>query len=57
MDSSETGRVRGKVALVTYTASGIRRAEIADAVLWLCSQASSLTVGDALIVDGGQTVQ
>jgi NAD(P)-dependent dehydrogenase (short-subunit alcohol dehydrogenase family) len=34
-----------------------RADEIADAVLWLCSEASSFTVGHALIVDGGQTVQ
>jgi NAD(P)-dependent dehydrogenase (short-subunit alcohol dehydrogenase family) len=30
--------------------------EIADAVLWLCSDAASFVVGHALIVDGGQTV-
>lgn len=30
--------------------------EIANAVVWLCSDASSFAVGHALVVDGGQTV-
>ena len=34
-----------------------RPEEIADAVLWLCSSASSLVVGHALVVDGGYTVR
>src|ERR687894_1819539 len=33
-----------------------RPEEIADAVIWLCSDASSFVVGHALMVDGGQTV-
>jgi NAD(P)-dependent dehydrogenase (short-subunit alcohol dehydrogenase family) len=31
--------------------------EIAEAVIWLCSDAASFVVGHALVVDGGQTIQ
>lgn len=34
-----------------------RAEEIADAVLWLCSDAASLVIGHSLAVDGGITIQ
>jgi NAD(P)-dependent dehydrogenase (short-subunit alcohol dehydrogenase family) len=30
--------------------------EIANAVVWLCSDAASFAIGHALVIDGGQTV-
>lgn len=33
-----------------------RPEEIADTVLWLCSDAASFVIGQAIVVDGGQTV-
>jgi NAD(P)-dependent dehydrogenase (short-subunit alcohol dehydrogenase family) len=34
-----------------------RPEEIADAVLWLCSEASSFVVGQSISVDGGFTMR
>jgi NAD(P)-dependent dehydrogenase (short-subunit alcohol dehydrogenase family) len=31
--------------------------EIADAVLWLCSDSAAFVIGHALVMDGGQTIQ
>ena len=31
--------------------------EVAEAVVWLCSEAASFVTGSALVVDGGYTAQ
>ena len=59
MDRFTGGTSEGRAKVVSEEPIGRmgRAEEIADAVLWLCSNAASFTVGHALIVDGGQTVQ
>jgi NAD(P)-dependent dehydrogenase (short-subunit alcohol dehydrogenase family) len=32
-------------------------AEIASAVLWLCSDMAKFVIGSAIVIDGGQTIQ
>ena len=34
-----------------------RPEEIADAVVWLCSDAACFVIGSAMVIDGGQTIQ
>jgi NAD(P)-dependent dehydrogenase (short-subunit alcohol dehydrogenase family) len=30
--------------------------EIAESVIWLCSDAAAFVIGHAMVIDGGQTV-
>lgn len=46
----------GKVVSEEPIGRAGKAGEIADAVIWLCSDAASFVVGHALVVDGGQTV-
>ena len=50
------GPLPAGVVRFRVTSAGVE-AKPANAVLWLCSDASSFTVGHALVVDGGQTIQ
>src|SRR3954466_10550889 len=53
------GTAEGRARVISEAPIGRmgRPEEIAHAVLWLCSDAASFTVGHALVIDGGQTVQ
>lgn len=59
MDRFTSGTAEGRSKVVSEEPIGRmgQPEEIADAVLWLCSDASSFVVGHALVVDGGQTIQ
>jgi NAD(P)-dependent dehydrogenase (short-subunit alcohol dehydrogenase family) len=59
MDRFTGGTAEGRAKVVSEEPIGRmgRPEEIANAVLWLCSDAAAFTVGHALVVDGGQTVQ
>ena len=52
------GTPEGRQAVIAQEPIGRmgRPEEIAAAVLWLCSDASSFVVGHAMVIDGGQTV-
>jgi NAD(P)-dependent dehydrogenase (short-subunit alcohol dehydrogenase family) len=58
MERFTGGTAEGRARVISEEPIGRmgRPEEIASAVLWLCSEAS-FTVGHALVVDGGQTVQ
>jgi NAD(P)-dependent dehydrogenase (short-subunit alcohol dehydrogenase family) len=59
MDRFSGGTPEGREAVIAQEPIGRmgRPEEIANTVLWLCSDAASFVVGHALVVDGGQTVR
>ncbi len=58
MDRFTGGTEEGRAGVIAQEPIGRMGSpdEIAEAVLWLSSEASSFVVGHALVVDGGQTV-
>ena len=48
----DEGAERAMIAMEPFGRMG-RPGEIADAVVWLCSDRSSFTTGQAIAVDGG----
>jgi NAD(P)-dependent dehydrogenase (short-subunit alcohol dehydrogenase family) len=52
-----TAERRAKVVSQEPVGRMARSEEIAQAVLWLCSDAAAFVIGHAMVMDGGQTVQ
>jgi NAD(P)-dependent dehydrogenase (short-subunit alcohol dehydrogenase family) len=59
MERFTGGTAEGRATVIAEEPIGRmgRPEEIADAVLWLCSDAAGFVVGHAMVVDGGQTVR
>src|SRR5881227_39571 len=59
MDRFTGGTEAGRAKVISEEPAGRvgQPEEIANAVLWLCSDAARFVIGHALVVDGGQTVQ
>jgi NAD(P)-dependent dehydrogenase (short-subunit alcohol dehydrogenase family) len=58
MDRFTVGTAEGRERVISQEPIGRmgQPEEIANAVLWLCSDAAAFVVGHAMVVDGGQTV-
>jgi len=59
MDRFTRGTAEGRAKVISEEPIGRmgKPEEIANAVLWLCSNASRFVIGSAMVVDGGQTIQ
>ena len=59
MDRFTGGTAEGRAKVISEEPIGRmgRPEEIANAVLWLCSDASGFVIGSAMVIDGGQTIQ
>jgi NAD(P)-dependent dehydrogenase (short-subunit alcohol dehydrogenase family) len=59
MDRFTGGTAAGRAVVISEEPIGRmgRPEEIANAVLWLCSDAAGFVVGSAMVIDGGQTIQ
>ena len=59
MDRFTGGTNEGRARVISEEPIGRmgRPEEIANAVLWLCSDAAGFIVGSAIVIDGGQTIQ
>jgi NAD(P)-dependent dehydrogenase (short-subunit alcohol dehydrogenase family) len=59
MDRFTGGTAEGRAKVISEEPIGRmgKPEEIANAVLWLCSDASRFVIGSAMVVDGGQTIQ
>jgi NAD(P)-dependent dehydrogenase (short-subunit alcohol dehydrogenase family) len=53
------GTAEGRAKVISEEPIGRmgRPEEIADAVLWLCSEGAGFVIGSAIVIDGGQTIQ
>jgi NAD(P)-dependent dehydrogenase (short-subunit alcohol dehydrogenase family) len=58
MDRFTGGTAEGQERVIAQEPVGRmgKPEEIAEAVLWLCSDAAAFVIGHALVIDGGQTV-
>jgi NAD(P)-dependent dehydrogenase (short-subunit alcohol dehydrogenase family) len=59
MDRFTGGTAEGRAVVISEEPIGRmgRPEEIANAVVWLCSDAAGFVVGSAMVIDGGQTIQ
>lgn len=59
MERFTGGTAEGRAKVISEEPIGRmgRPEEIADAVVWLCSEAAGFVVGAAMVIDGGQTIQ